>query len=518
MKKITLIPLLLFLLQGLSARADVKLEAENAEHANCDVVTDSRYSGRKALKMTEGNAKVAFTFNSEKRQKYIVYVAGEGLGGEKQVSCRVNGTKGSFRLNTYAEVEVGTYIMQQGVNTIEITPDWTWFAIDYIRLASSEELTLPFDISTSPVDPEATTACRVMYTFLLDNFGKRTISGMMTGEMGSSSSNVKLHTDVKAVYTASGKYPALIGFDFMNGTSDNTWDKDYTRSAVNLAKDTWRRGGLPNFTWHWRDPSHRTNEFYTNKTEMRITDAMNEDGTWNTASALYKNIIKDIDIVADYFLELQRAGMACSFRPLHEASGGWFWWGREGAAPFKKLYHLIYKEMTEVKGVHNVIWIWNAGANDKDWNPGEEYYDVISADIYNADFDYSSNYPDFDKLRTLSGGRKIIALSENGPVPDIQKCEDEDAMWSWWMPWYNTWGGKFVSKTSQEEWKKVMSDPRVITLEDLSQGWVAYTSISAPLRQEPVRHMLFTLDGRLLQNLPDKGGIYIRNGEKRMRD
>ncbi len=174
--------------------------------------------------------------------------------------------------------------------------------------------------------------------------------------------------------------------------------------------------------------------------------------------------------------------------------------------------------MTEVKGVHNVIWIWNAGANDKDWNPGEEYYDVISADIYNADFDYSSNYPDFDKLRTLSGGRKIIALSENGPVPDIQTCEDEDAMWPWWMPWYNTWGGKFVSKTSQEEWKKVMSDPRVITLEDLSQGWVAYTSISAPLRQEPVRHMLFTLDGRLLQNLPDKGGIYIRNGEKRMRD
>ena len=27
----------------------------------------------------------------------------------------------------------------------------------------------------------------------------------------------------------------------------------------------------------------------------------------------------------------------CLFRPLHEASGGWFWWGREGAAGCVKL-------------------------------------------------------------------------------------------------------------------------------------------------------------------------------------
>lgn len=517
MKKITLlIALLLSILQGLSARADVRLEAENADYANCDVITGNKYSGRKALKMTEGSARVSFTFSSDSRKKYTIYVGGEGLGGEKVVNCTVNGTNASFRLNAYTEVEVGTYIMKQGDNIIEITPNWTWFAIDYVRLVNSEELAIPFDISTTPVDSEATTACQAMYSFLLDNFGKRTVSGMMTGEMGSSSSNVKTHADIKAVYTASGKYPALIGFDFMNATSSNTWDKDYTRSAINLAKSTYRYGGLPNFTWHWRDPSHKSSEFYTSGTNMRITDAMNADGSWNTSSTLYKNIIKDIDIVADYFLELQRAGMACSFRPLHEASGGWFWWGREGAAPFKKLYRLIYTEMTEVKGVHNVIWIWNADVNDKDWNPGEDCYDVISADIYNADFDYSSNYPAFDKLRTLSGGHKIIALSENGPIPDIEQCEEEDAMWSWWMPWYNTWDGKFVSKTSREEWRKVMSDPRVITLDELSAGWEAYTSISAPLRQASTCHLLFSLDGRLLQDGPAKG-ILIKDGRKILR-
>ena len=106
----------------------------------------------------------------------------------------------------------------------------------------------------------------MMYGFLLENFGKRTISGIMTGEMGSSNTDVKKHADVQAVYSASGKYPALIGFDFMNATgkSESTsWNKDYTRSSMNLAKDTYRKGGFPAFTWHWRDPSRNTDAFYT---------------------------------------------------------------------------------------------------------------------------------------------------------------------------------------------------------------------------------------------------------------
>ena len=102
---------------------------------------------------------------------------------------------------------------------------------------------------------------------------------------------------------------------------------------------------------------------------MRITDAMNADGSWNTTSSLYANIISDIDAVADYFLALQEAGVACIFRPLHEASGAWFWWGSSGAQPCVKLYQLIFDEMVSVKGVHNVIWVWNpCSTDDKDWS------------------------------------------------------------------------------------------------------------------------------------------------------
>lgn len=259
-----------------------------------------------------------------------------------------------------------------------------------------------------------------MYTFLYDNFGKKTVSGIMTGDMGGANGDVRQHADVKAVYQVSGRYPALVGFDFMNATGINendSWFKSYTRSSVNLAKDTYRRGGLPAFTWHWRDPSRKTGEFYTSGCTMRISDALKADGSWNTSSALYKLIVKDIDAT-------------------------------------------------------------------------------------------------FDKLKTLTQGRKIIALSENGPIPDIDLEFEEEAVWSWWMPWYQTWDGKFVDKTSKAEWTKCMTDERVVTLEDRAGGWNSYTGISLPaIAGEASRPMYYDLQGRRLSTPPTRG-IYLRDGKK----
>ncbi len=494
------------------AQDSSKLEAEQAQYSSCKLIQDSKYSGGKALELTDEKAKITFTYNCNERGKYTIYVGYDALYGEKVVNLSVNGSPSTFKVNGHAESSVGTFFMNAGTNTIVMTPNWTWFRIDYIRLESSTS-TLEFKISPNPVDPDATASAKEMYSFLYENFGQKTISGMMTGDMGSANGDVRRHADMQAVYKVAGKYPALVGFDMMNATGlyeNEYYDKSYTRSSVDLAKDTYRRGGFPAFTWHWRDPSRKTNEFYTDKTSMRISSALNADGTWNTSSTLYRNIIKDIDKVADYFLELQNAGMSCIFRPLHEASGGWFWWGSEGAGPFIKLYQLVFDEMVNVKGVHNVIWVWNAGETDKDWNPGEQYYDVVSADIYNADFDYSSNYVSFDNLKVLTAGKKIIALSENGPIPDIDKEFDEEAVWAWWMPWYQTWNGNFVNKTSAAEWKKCMSDSRVVTLDDRLGGWDTYTDISSTIAEEIEDDAIYDLQGRRLATPPTKG-FYIRN-------
>lgn len=502
-----------------TALAQSRLEAESAAYSNCQLITDAKYSGRKALELTEQNARIAFTYTTENAGKYTIYVGCDGLYGDKIANLTVNGSGGTFTVKGSGEVEAGVFFIKKGSNTIVITPNWTWFRIDYIRIEPHKS-ELKFDISQQPVDAEATTSARALYRFLYDNFGKKTISGIMTGDMsGVVGSNVKTHPDMKAVYAASGKFPALVGFDFMNTTGRDeaeAWNRSYSTAVVNLAKDTWRRGGIPAFTWHWRDPSRATDAFYTDGSTMKITSAMNPDGTWNTSSTLYANILKDINTVADILLDLQKQGAACIFRPLHESSGGWFWWGREGAQPFIKLYHLIYDQMVNVRGVHNVIWVWNAGDRDHDWDPGTEYYDIVSADIYNSAYDYSSCYATFDNLKKLTGGKKIIALSENGPIPDIDREVEEEAVWSWWMPWYQTWNGRFVDKTSKEEWKKCMDDDRVITLEDMSGAWSGTSAIVQPTMPsaQSLQPLYYDADGRLATSADRKHVVYIWNQKK----
>lgn len=515
MRKLLSLFLLLFSANAVYAADFVdKKEAETGKTTKCQIVNASSFSGAKAVRLTDPEAMLTVALNVGAKSRYKVFVAGNGIGGEKYVNCSVGGNKCLFKVDAYAEVEVGSFILNEGENDIVITPNWTWFDIDYVCIRM-DDARFDFNIADAPVDANATAAAREMYTFLHENFGTKTVSGMMTGEMILGTTDICKHKDMMAVYNVSERFPALVGFDFMNTTGrdeNSSWMKDYSNTAFSLAKDTYRKGGIPAFTWHWRDPSRVTDAFYSDQSSVCISSALNSDGAWNTSSSLYKNIIRDIDKIADLFLQMQDEGMACLFRPLHEADGGWFWWGREGAANFRKLYQLVYHEMVDVKGVHNVLWIWNASPDAPEWNPGDGLYDIVSADIYNDAYDYSSCYPAFDKLKALTAGRKIIALSENGPIPDIQHEVDDEAVWSWWMPWYQTWNGGFVNKTSSAEWKKCMTDSRVITLDEMP-GWLTDTSISNIALNVSTAKAVYNLSGQHLTYALSPG-IYIVDGKK----
>ena len=110
----------------------------------------------------------------------------------------------------------------------------------------------------------------------------------------------------------------------------------------------------------------------------------------------------------------------------------------------------------------------------------------------------------------------MFAVSENGSIPDISAMTAAKTTWAWWMPWYQTWNGGFVNKTSNEEWHKCMNDPRVVTLDDLEGGWEAYAArIPAITSSAAADHRIFDLQGRILTHKPSKG-LYIQNGKKIM--
>ena len=68
------------------------------------------------------------------------------------------------------------------------------------------------------------------------------------------------------------------------------------------------------------------------------------------------------------------------------------------------------------------------------------------------------------------GTDKIIALSENGAIPDIDSIAEDKAYWSYWMTWSQTWSGNFLDKTPTDMWVRNLNDERIIALDDMP-GW-----------------------------------------------
>jgi hypothetical protein len=71
--------------------------------------------------------------------------------------------------------------------------------------------------------------------------------------------------------------------------------------------------------------------FYTAASDFNVESALRDTGNAN-----YTLLIKDIDDIAVQLGLLRDAGVPVIWRPLHEAEGGWFWWGAKGPEVCKK--------------------------------------------------------------------------------------------------------------------------------------------------------------------------------------
>lgn len=344
-------------------------------------------------------------------------------------------------------------------------------------------------ISPLPVTPGATEGAKKVYKFLYDNFGKKTVSGIMCGDMDGGGNSYRTQKDVTYLYQVDGgKYPALVGIDLLNATgaqSNEGWFQQYTANGIALAKELYKDGGIPAFCWHWR-PGNESG-FYDksanseNYTTFDYTKGFISGTTqWDTESNEYKTLVSDLDKVSALFLQLQEQGVACIWRPLHECSGGWFWWGTKGGEAYVSLFRLVYDRMVNHNGVKNLIWVWNLEKNpkkgyayDTDWYPGDAYVDVIGVDLYNGKGVNTSNISVWNTFKKLMGDNHILALTETGPIVDPEQQAAQGDVWSWQMPWYQSWGGGFVDHTPANLWKKAMNSEMFITLDEMP-GWDTY--------------------------------------------
>ena len=136
--------------------------------------------------------------------------------------------------------------------------------------------------------------------------------------------------------------------------------------------------------------------------------------------------------------------------------------------------------MVGTNGLKNLIWVWNINTDPQfgydysalnaAWYPGDEYVDIVAVDIYQQLENHNSAANYFNKIVSEVGTKKMIALSENGAIPDIDSIAEDKSYWSYWMTWSQTWSGNFLEKTPTDMWKKNLDDDRVIALDDMP-GW-----------------------------------------------
>jgi mannan endo-1,4-beta-mannosidase len=366
---------------------------------------------------------------------------------------------------------------------------------------------------TSPAaslsDSSATANAQHLFQYLTDIYGSRIISGQMENAWNNDCNMLG------RVYTDTEKYPALMGFDFMNYTSMGyTAENEQTERAVNFWNGKNYSGttiasgihGIVAFMWHWRDPaaaSGTTGYFYTQSgnssqyTTYKIPYDTTTD-SWETTSSDYTEMVSDLDTIAAELAELQTAGVPVLWRPLHEASGNigkytggtaWFWWGNGGetdiqhAESYIALWKFMYTYFTQTKSLHNLIWVWNA--QNADWYPGDDYVDIIGDDIYGDAQDYSSSISAFTTFQGYAGtsGGKLVALTETGNIPSPANIVSDNAWWSYFMVWNdgdydsgsnsvttdtspsNFWSGDYYNTASHKA--EVYGSSSVITLDGL---------------------------------------------------
>lgn len=407
--------------------------------------------------------------------------------------------------------------------------------VDYITVERHPDP--EFKISASPVTPNASESAKKLYSFLRENFGKKTVSGMMISDQNFNYDygNMRLippggctpadsckfsdeevswkgQTDIAEFYKRSGHYPAIGGFDMLfaaGGHHEEGWFKGYTENNLLMTEDLWNMGGIPTYTWHWKVGEDTV--FYTQGTPAGFNNPGCTEGVMGTSntntcfnytkafkgeqcqeldetSQEYKDIVADVDIVSGYFKQLQDKGIAVIWRPLHEASGGWFWWGTASPECYVQLYRLVFDRMVKTNKLTNLIWVWNINTDPKfgydysalnaAWYPGDAYVDIVAVDIYDPLNDHNSAANYYNKIVSDVGTSKMIALSENGAIPDIDSIAEDKAYWSYWMTWSQTWSGNFLEKTPADMWKRNLDDERIIALDDMP-GWDKVSAIGS---------------------------------------
>lgn len=208
----------------------------------------------------------------------------------------------------------------------------------------------------------------------------------LTGEgsrAGSTESEVK---------NAIGDYPAVFGWDTLalDGHEKPGVEGDKEQSLANVIqsmKTAHELGGIVVLSMH---PYNFVTGGNFNDTSGNVVSEILPGGSKNQE---FNSWLDNIAALANGLTDKNGYSIPLLFRPFHEQTGSWFWWGASTTSTeqYKALYRYTVEYLRDQKAVHNILYIYSPNTTAPEDReaylktyPGDEYVDILGIDSYDS--------------------------------------------------------------------------------------------------------------------------------------
>lgn len=290
--------------------------------------------------------------------------------------------------------------------------------------------------------------------------------------------------NINALQENTGKWVGLLALQYDDLTQ--------IESVNSYAIDYWGRGGLVKIKYSLENPwTEKGRNDRPQKGEYNYIDIQ---GLLDPQKSRSKDMIEEnqkahdrymgyLDTIAAGLKKLDDRGISVLWRPMSEMNGAWFWWGQSYRLDYIALWQHMHNYFTKVKGLHNLIWVYESDSSIHVQNPSDYYYpgddfvDVMGHNFYNNTWDLP-----FDANALYRSYPKIYAFPQAG-AGDIKDGSWDNMIFldgimkryprcSFFAAWntYATQGGKVVVKRAIVDnlnAKQLMEHPWIVTREDL---------------------------------------------------
>jgi mannan endo-1,4-beta-mannosidase len=288
-----------------------------------------------------------------------------------------------------------------------------------------------------PADKKATKETVILYQSLYKLMNKGVMYGHQDDLMyGYDWWYEKDRSDTKEI---TGDYPAVAGFELghLETGADRSLDSVSFLQIADQIKIHYKRGGVITLSWHLNNPltmQNKDNASWPHGTAWDVSSkevvasilpgGKNNElfNSWLERLSAFFTGLKDENGVAIPFI----------FRPFHEHSGSFFWWGSNQCTDqqYSDLWRYTVNFLRDKKNIHNILYAYNTDrvtslAQYMKGYPGDDIVDMLSIDMYDRgeqfgnELDTALNFVS----REAKSRQKLAALSETG---------ERKGMNNWW--------------------------------------------------------------------------------------